>query len=245
MKLFLILAYILIILALLTSGFNLYSILVETKQAQENSIDAFEASLLTDSFETTEPNSVALSLLDMEGVLYVPSIGLKIPIYKGTSEEAISEGAGLIEGTGDLKGSLGQNPIVTSHNGASFKDLFVNLPKVLEGDNFYVKNKEGEVFEYEVFQATDYLAAEEVQYIKEAKSEESFMTLRTCTPFGINSHRRHTVGRLLGEIKEGDIPEMTLTFSLNVIILLVVFILSLTGLIFFIISDVKHYKERA
>lgn len=139
---------------------------------------------------------VAASLLEAIGVLYVPKIDLQIIVYNSVEETALSKGVGLIPDSGDLPPKKGQNSVLTAHNGDTEQDLFINLDKLEKNDFFYIKDLSGEITKYCVEEIHVVYPEEEDNYYTH-NNDESFATLRTCTPMGVNNKRLLVIGRKL------------------------------------------------
>jgi len=112
--------------------------------------------------ETDSSLDVAkIELGDPVGILTIPSISLKLPIYDGTSDKILENGVGITEGTGDITGGNGKNPLIAGHSGLYKDNLFDDLPSVKKGEKFYIKQfrkieaameqKNNDVFPSEVF----------------------------------------------------------------------------------------------
>ncbi|MGQ4824325.1 sortase, partial [Enterococcus faecalis] len=81
--------------------------------------------------ETDSSLDVAkIELGDPVGILTIPSISLKLPIYDGTSDKILENGVGITEGTGDITGGNGKNPLIAGHSGLYKDNLFDDLPSV-------------------------------------------------------------------------------------------------------------------
>lgn len=119
------------------------------------------------------------------GYVSVPSISLLQPVSLGTDEETLEKGAGHLYGT-DLPG-CGENTncVLCGHNGLVGKELFANLEQVKVGDtvSLTVGSKE---FSYTVV-STETIAEDASAY--RVFPGEEILTLSTCTPVGVNSHR--------------------------------------------------------
>lgn len=232
------------------SLFNIYEIRVSSRGEQTALIDDFtnniEKNLDVKVSDTNEDGvfSVKKANLNMVGALFVPDIDLKIAVFDQAGETEISEGAGIIKGSGDLSTDTGQNTIITSHNGDSFKDLFTNLNKLKNNDKFYIKNEKGEMLEYEIFDSKVVSPIGEYEHILKPSTYEKLITLRTCTPTGVNSHRLLVTGRYVRTLeKEEIVPESNVTFSTFEYVLFIILLFSLVSLIRFIIIDHKYKKS--
>ena len=130
------------ILVLLVCCYFGYQTRIASVVAQNNYISEFEKNLEIEK-EEGKPFSVSLKTI---GVLYVPDIKLTLAVFNNAGEAAISHGCGLIQGTGTLENNH-DNSVVTSHNGDPSSDLFINLPKIKVGNKFYIKMKDGKIYE--------------------------------------------------------------------------------------------------
>lgn len=120
------------------------------------------------------------------GHIEVPQIGEDLPVYAGTSEEILSKGAGHLEGSSLPVGGESTHAVITAHRGLPSAKLFRELNKLKKGDVFYFHNIEG-VLAYEV----DRILTVEPSNFEPVLVEKGkdYMTLLTCTPYMINSHR--------------------------------------------------------
>ena len=116
----------------------------------------------------------------------IPVIGVDLPIYHGTAEETLKEGVGHLEGTALPVGGIGTRSVLTAHRGLATSELFTNLDKVQIGDTFTIEVF-GEVLTYRVI--TIEVVAPEDSKALYPDSDRDLVTLVTCTPLGINSHR--------------------------------------------------------
>ncbi len=122
----------------------------------------------------------------MLGYVEIPSINVYLPVYYGTSEEVLNEGAGTVVNTSLPVGGSGTHSVISAHTGMASKKLFTDLDLVKEGEIFFI-HVLNQNFAYQVDQIKVVLPEEtDDLYIEEGKD---YVTLLTCTPFGINDHR--------------------------------------------------------
>ena len=144
-----------------------------------------------------------LSVLDMgEGVMgYVDISDIKVylPIYHGTSEEMLEKGAGHIEQTSLPIGGLGNHSILTAHTGFTGAEMFNRLIELQNGDTFLIHVLD-ETFTYEVDDIRVILP-EEIESLLPVAGED-YVTLVTCTPYGVNSHRLLVRGVRIENVEE-------------------------------------------
>ena len=138
--------------------------------------------------------------------LQVPAIDLDLPVYHGTSEKTLLAGVGHLQGTSLPVGGDGTRSVLTGHRGLANATMFTNLDRVKKGDTFSVEVL-GEVFTYRVFkiEVVDPDATEEIRAVK----GKDLMTLVTCTPLGINTHRILITGERVSPTPASDIESMT------------------------------------
>lgn len=128
---------------------------------------------------------------DIMGSLEIPKIQVELPIYHGTEDEVLSNGIGHLEGTSLPIGGKNTHSVLTGHRGLPSSKLLVRLDEMKIGDLFFIHTYK-EVMAYKV---------EEIMVVKpedtawmEIKGEKDLVSLVTCTPFGINSHRLIVTG---------------------------------------------------
>ena len=126
------------------------------------------------------------------GYLVVPKIDVNLPIYHGTADSVLQKGIGHLEGTSFPVGGHGTNAVLTAHTGLNSAKLFTNLSEMKDGDIFYL-NILNETLAYQVDQIK-VVEPLDTSALKPVKGED-YVTLVTCTPYGINSHRLLVRGR--------------------------------------------------
>lgn len=122
----------------------------------------------------------------MIGRVKISKIGVDLPIYHGTSESVLLQGAGHLEGSHLPIGGPGTHSVVTAHRGLANSTMFTNLDGVAVGDTFTMEVF-GEVLTYQVNE-TRVIEPEDTDVLRAVPGED-LVTLITCTPLGINSHR--------------------------------------------------------
>lgn len=116
----------------------------------------------------------------------IPSLSVNLPVYHGTSDTTLLKGAGHLFGTALPVGGVGLRPVITAHTGLPEATLFDNLDKIKIGDAVYLRTI-GEDFKYEVINR-EIILPHEVERIAPV-ADKDLITLITCTPYGINTHR--------------------------------------------------------
>ncbi|WP_217135025.1 class C sortase [Leucobacter chinensis] len=134
--------------------------------------------------------------------LRVPSIKLDLPVYHGTSDATLLKGIGHLEGTSLPIGGEGTRSVLTGHRGLANASMFTHLDRVAEGDRFTVEVLD-KVFTYEVIDIK-VVAPHETEEIRAVKGAD-LMTLVTCTPLGINTHRILVTGERVSPTPQSDL----------------------------------------
>ena len=132
------------------------------------------------------------------GYIEIPKIDLKLPIYHGTEEEILTNGIGHLKESSLPIGGENTHGILTGHRGLPNAQLFTRLDELKEDDMFYITIC-SKKFEYCVIKIQT-IRPEEVDVLSIEPGKE-WISLVTCTPYGINTHRLVVTGEL---IKEGD-----------------------------------------
>lgn len=120
------------------------------------------------------------------GRLIFPRIKTDLPIYHGTSEEVLGKGLGHLYGSDLPVGGVGSHSVITGHTGLASATLFDNLKDAKRGDAFYIQVA-GHKLKYEVDQIKKVLP-HETDDLRPVAGKD-YITLITCTPYGINTHR--------------------------------------------------------
>ena len=120
------------------------------------------------------------------GQLTYPRLGIGLPIYHGTSDAVLKKGVGHLYNSSLPVGGPSTHSVLTSHSGLLNASLFTPLPKAKVGDTFTVQVL-GETHWYQVDQIETVLP-EQTEGLQIVDGED-YVTLITCTPIGVNSHR--------------------------------------------------------
>lgn len=121
------------------------------------------------------------------GHLTYKAVGVDLPIYHGTGDDVLAKGVGHLYGSSLPVGGPGTHSVLTSHSGLVHATLFSNMPRKAEvGDEFTV----------DVMGKNNYYRVDQIKTVLPHESEslrivegEDYVTLITCTPIGVNSHR--------------------------------------------------------
>ena len=158
---------------------------------------AYNASLATsvlyDPFASGQEDMDAeyLSLLDIAGNgvmchIEIPKIKVDLPVFHGVSLSTLEKGVGHLEGSSLPVGGTGTHSVMTAHTGLNSSKLFTDLVELEIGDEFYVYTLD-QILAYRVDNIL-VVEPEDVGALSMVEGKD-YVTLVTCTPYGINSHR--------------------------------------------------------
>lgn len=122
----------------------------------------------------------------MMGYLTIDKIKVELPIYHGTSADVLNKAVGHLEGTSLPVGGKGTHSVLSAHRGLPSFKLFTDLDKLEIGDTFVI-NILDRIITYQVDKIT-IVKPNQVNDLKIDKDGD-YVTLLTCTPYGINTHR--------------------------------------------------------
>ncbi len=155
--------------------------------------------ILPDSFavaEALDRDEAYMACLNINGdevmgIVEIPKIDVELPIYHTTDEEVLQIGAGHLEGSSLPVGGESTHAVISAHRGLPSAKLFTDLDQMAEGDVFYLHILD-ETLAYEVDQILPMVDKDDTEALTEALAIEEgkdYVTLFTCTPYGVNTHR--------------------------------------------------------
>mgnify|MGYP002582503510 CR=1 FL=1 len=187
----------------------------ERKKAEDYN-EALLPCVLPDSFALAESsgvdpvymNTLNIAGDEMMGSVEIPKINIKIPIYHTTEEDVLNKGAGHLEGSSLPVGGANTHAVISAHRGLPSASLFTDLDQMEVGDIF-ILHILGKNLAYKVDQIKTVLPEETSEL--DIVEGEDYVTLVTCTPYGVNTHRllvRGTRTEYVEEEKSNDtIPQ--------------------------------------
>ena len=171
------------------------------------------------------------------GYLSIPKINLRLSVYHGTSEEVLQTGIGHLNGTKLPIGGESTHSVLAAHRGLPSARLFTDIDQLEPGDLFYLHILD-ETFAYQVDQILPMVDKDDMETLQEAlqiTEGEDYVTLFTCTPYGVNSHRLLVRGTRIpynGEEEQTSTPMETMVRSVqNYYMLYLILGLSVTLLV--------------
>lgn len=234
---------------------------IDYSAAKEEAVAYNEAllpSILPDSFavaaaadEDSEEHQQYMSCLNllgdgMMGYVQIPKIDIKIPIYHTTDEDVLEQAAGHLEGSSLPVGGENTHAVISAHRGLPSASLFTDLDKLEEGDHFLLYILD-DILCYEVDQIlvvepdeTESLAVQEGQ---------DLVTLLTCTPYGVNSHRLLVRGHRVDYVPEviedeEETPLAGISLHTNYLLWVVVGLL-VTAAFVFLLAFLDRRRQKA
>lgn len=183
-------------------------------EREKEAADAYNRYLLEENIILTDPFDPEAFAKDLQigyadimntygnglmGYLEVPAIDLSLGIYHGTSADVLKNGVGHLENTSLPVGGKSTHAVLSAHTGLSDKKLFTDLVLLEEGDMFYIHVLD-DVLAYKVDQIA--VVEPEDTSLLYVVSDEDLVTLVTCTPYGVNSHRLLVRGRRVPYVEE-------------------------------------------
>jgi len=184
------------------------------------------------------------------GYLSIPKINVKHAIYHGTGDKVLQTGIGHLNGTKLPIGGESTHSVLAAHRGLPSARLFTDLDQIKKGDMFYVHVLD-EILAYQVDQILDMVDKDDRETLEAALQVEEGkdqVTLFTCTPYGVNSHRllvRGTRVTYNGEEEaETSVAESMLKTVQNYYMLYLILGLSITFLIILFMRFLFKAKDR-
>lgn len=139
-----------------------------------------------DSVGETYKSLLNFSDNGMMGYISIDKLGVQFPIYHGTSETILSNGIGHLEGSSLPVGGENTHCVLTGHRGVASSELFTNLDKIDAGDEFTLTVLDNvltyKVDKISIVEPTD----DSMLFVEDG---EDYVTLMTCTPYAVNTHR--------------------------------------------------------
>lgn len=157
-------------------------------------VSGYDKTLYNETFKVSKSGIMAY--------IEIPKLNTTLPIYHGTDETVLQVAIGHIPGTSFPIGGKGSHAVVSGHRGLPSARLFTDIDHLVEGDIFLIQVLD-ETLTYQVDQILTVLP-QEVSALR-VDPDQDYVTLTTCTPYGINTHRLlvrgHRVANLKGDVR--------------------------------------------
>ena len=146
------------------------------------------AATITEGRASAPPLAYAQQLTVGGVMAYVdiPQIGVYLPVQHGTDAETLERAVGHVVGTSLPVGGSSTHAVLSAHSGMASSKLFSDIDQLTEGDTFYI-HVLGDTLTYEV-DSTNTVVPTDTSLLQ-IEDGKDYVTLVTCTPFGINTHR--------------------------------------------------------
>lgn len=207
--------------------------------------DSFAIAEAKEEEDKTYTSSLNLTGDGMMGKIVIPKIDVNLPIFHYTTKEVLENGVGHLEGSSLPIGGESTHSVLSAHRGLPSAALFTDLDRLEEGDHFLLYILD-DVLCYEV----DQIKVVEPKETQDLAVEEGkdLVTLFTCTPYGVNTHRLlvrgHRVPYEETILEDEGVPTANRSLHTHYILWVVVG-LAVTGLLIWIMYwiDKKRRKK--
>lgn len=133
----------------------------------------------------------------------IPKINVYLPVQHGTDAETLERAVGHVVGTSLPVGGSNTHAVLSAHSGMASSKLFSDIDQLEKGDIFYI-HVLGEVLAYEVDAINTVLPTD--TSLLQIEDGKDLVTLVTCTPFGVNTHRLLVRGHRVPYVPEQEAP---------------------------------------
>ena len=160
--------------------------------AQREAAEQYNAMLsgaaITEGGASAPPLAYAQQLTVGGVMCYVeiPKIGVYLPVEHGTSADTLEKSVGHVVGTSLPVGGASTHAVLSAHSGMASSKLFSDIDQLAEGDTFYI-HVLGDTLAYQVDNIATVLPTD--TSLLQIEDGKDLVTLVTCTPFGVNTHR--------------------------------------------------------
>lgn len=178
------------------------------------------------------------------GAIFIPKINVSLPVYDQTNDILLEKGATILQGTSYPIGGNSSHSVITGHTGLPDKKLFTDLVELKIGDTFYI-HIEGEKLAYEV-EKLKTVKPDKIEDLKIVEGQD-LVTLLTCTPYGVNSHRLLVTSHRIPypeEQAKSAIKKAQEYHRWRVILLIVCCLLFLAGFFYFVWRKTVLYQSK-
>lgn len=133
----------------------------------------------------------------------IPKINVYLPVQHGTGAETLEKSVGHVVGTSLPVGGSSAHAVLSAHSGMASSKLFSDIDQLTEGDTFYI-HVLGDTLAYKVDAIHTVLPTD--TSLLQIEDGKDYVTLVTCTPFGVNTHRLLVRGHRVPYVPEQEAP---------------------------------------
>lgn len=188
------------------------------------------------------------SILDISGngimgSIEIPKINVNLPIYHGTEDDVLSVGVGHLQGTSFPVGGIDTRSVLTGHRGSPNSKLFTRLDELVLGDLFFIRVID-QTLAYKITEI-DVIEPEDVETL-DILAGKDLVTLLTCTPYGINSHRLIVTGERIEYVEAvyEAVPTEMMSLRESIFTFVPFILFALGGMSFLSSGTFKKKKRR-
>lgn len=186
------------------------------KKAKDYNKNLYGKAIITDPFDVDAYNKMnkeyrAILSTDPKGTIgyvRIPKIDVSLPIYHGTDEKTLAQGAGHLENTSIPVGGKGTHSVISAHSAFPGQTFFDYLTELEKGDEFYIKVL-NRTLKYKVDQIKVVLPEDTSDL--HIDPEKDYVTLLTCTPYSVNTHRLLVRGERVPYSEKEELSVTTVT----------------------------------
>lgn len=177
----------------------------QRQAAQQYNAMLSGAATITEGGASAPPLAYAQQLTVGGVMAYVdiPKINVYLPVQHGTGAETLEKSVGHVVGTSLPVGGSSTHAVLSAHSGMARSKLFSDIDQLTEGDTFYI-HVLGEVLAYKVDAIHTVLPTD--TSLLQIEDGKDYVTLVTCTPFGVNTHRLLVRGQRVPYVLEQEAP---------------------------------------
>ena len=154
---------------------------IDSSVSEPDPITMSENIRYTELEQEKEPVPIGAKL----GILTIPKLDMKLPVVEGITEELLKTAIGHVPETAVI-GDIG-NAVIAGHRNYTYGSMFNRLGEIENGDRIEYTSADGESCLFEVFEITEIEPADQIAFIQ--PTDESIITLYTCTPIREATHR--------------------------------------------------------
>ena len=177
----------------------------QREAAQQYNTMLSDAATITEGGASAPPLAYAQQLTVGGVMAYVdiPPIGVYLPVQHGTDADTLEKSVGHVVGTSLPVGGGSTHSVLSAHSGMASSKLFSDIDQLAEGDTFYI-HVLGDTLAYKVDSIHTVMPTDTSQL--QIEDGKDLVTLVTCTPFGVNTHRLLVRGHRVPYVPEQEVP---------------------------------------
>ena len=179
--------------------------LTAQRQAAEQYNAMLSGATITEGGASAPPLAYARQLTVGGVMCYIdiPKIGVYLPVQHGTDADTLERAVGHVVGTSLPVGGSSTHAVLSAHSGMASSKLFSDIDQLTEGDTFYI-HVLGDTLAYRVNAINTVLPTD--THLLQIEDGKDYVTLVTCTPFGVNTHRLIVRGHRVPYVPEQEAP---------------------------------------